>query len=151
MKSEHKQVLMALFIAFIMVASAVGFALLRNTPIGGQQTPTFPNVVESVLSNEERLYILRSGKSLIEFLYPENCTDCLEKREIYERFVTSPEFKDYVILETAVEENVTADWIVMAYTGDQISLEHINSTEDLMKIFCGSSVVKPNICILEEV
>lgn len=152
MKKQHQQILMALFIAFIMLASAVGFALLRNTPIeGGQQGPTFPNVVERVLTSEEKVSILRDGKSLIEYLYPSNCTDCFEKRITYENFATSQEFKDYVILETSVEENVTAEWMVMAYTGDQVEIADVNTTGDLTKIFCDASILKPNICVLQEI
>jgi len=152
MKKQQQQVLMALFIAFIMVASAIGFALLQGVPKDlDPQTPTFPNVVERVLASEEKVVILRGGKSLIEYLYSSNCTDCLERRNIYESFATSQEFKDYVILETSAEENVTADWIVMAYTGDQIDLEDVNTTEDLTEIFCRESIVKPNICVLLEI
>jgi hypothetical protein len=152
MKQQHKQVLMALFIAFIMIASAVGFALLQGVPKDtGPETPTFPNVVERVLGQEEKLLILRGGKSLIEYLYPSNCTDCFERRIVYENFATSDEFKDYVILETSVEENVTAEWIVIAYTGDQIDLADVNTTEDVVEIFCEASVVKPNVCVLLEI
>jgi hypothetical protein len=153
MKQQHKQVFMALFIAFIMVASALGFAMMQGDRGGGgdQQTPAFPNVVERVLDPEEKLLILRGGKSLIEFLYPSNCTYCFDKKIMYENFATSEEFNNYVILETSVEENVTADWIVMAYTGDQIELIDVNTTEDVMKIFCTNSIVKPNICVLQEI
>ncbi len=143
---------MAVFIAFIMVASGIGFGMLRNTPgDNGQQAPTFPNVIERVLDPQEKLAILRGGKSLIEFLYFENCTNCFEKRTMYENFVTSQEFKDYIVLETFASENVTADWIVIAYTGDQIGLEDVNTTDDIMKIFCDASIVKPNICVLQEI
>lgn len=144
---------MALFIAFIMIASAVGFAMMQGTRgrVNNQQTPTFPNVVERVLNPQEKLLILRGGKSLIEFLYPANCTYCSNKRAVYENFVNSKEFKDYVILETSVEENVTADWIVIAYTGDQIDLADVNTTEELTKVFCDASVAKPDICILQEI
>lgn len=152
MKQQHKQIAMALFIAFIMVASAVGFGLLQGVPKDtGLQTPTFPNIVERVLDPEEKLLILRGGKSLIEFLYPANCTYCFEKSIVYENFVMSQEFKNYVILETSVEENVTADWIVIAYTGDQIELADVNTTDDLAEIFCDASIVKPNICVLLEI
>jgi len=152
MKQQQKQVFMALFIAFIMIASAVGFALLQGVPKDtGLETPTFPNVVERVLDSEEKLFILRGGKSLIEFLYPSNCTYCFDKRIVYENFVTSQEFKNYVILETSVEENVTAEWIVIAYTGDQIDLGDVNTTDDLVEIFCDASIVKPNVCVLLEI
>jgi|GEM_PF-1295611 len=152
MKQQQKQVLMALFIVFIMVASAIGFALLQGVPKDtGPETPTFPNVVERVLDPEEKLLILRGGKSLIEYLYPSNCTWCFERRIVYENFATSQEFSDYVILETSVEENVTAEWILIAYTGDQIDLVDVNTTEDMVEIFCEASVVKPNVCVLLEI
>jgi hypothetical protein len=152
MKQQHKQVLMALFIVFIMVGSAVLFAFLQGAPKDtGPETPTFPNVVERVLDPQEKLLILREGKSLIEFLYPSNCTYCFDKKIMYENFATSQEFGNYVVLETSVEENVTADWIVIAYTGDQIDLMDVNTTGDLTKIFCDASVVKPNICVLQEI
>jgi hypothetical protein len=152
MKQQQKQVFMALFIVFIMVGSAVLFAFLQGTPKDlGPETPTFPNVVERVLDPQEKLLILRGGKSLIEFLYPSNCTDCFDRRIVYENFATSQEFKNYVILETSVEENVTAEWIVIAYTGDQIELADINTTDDLAEIFCEASIVKPNVCVLQEI
>ncbi len=144
-----KERLMAIVIGVIMLGSMVGYAMIQNSPREKEAPEGFPVVMDRPLLPEERVEILRRGLTLIEFLYPENCTGCADKKGMYESFVTSDDFGGYVILSSAASENSTADWII-GMNGDRIGLEDINSTEDLEEIFCDVAISQPNICLLHD-
>ncbi|MBN2042423.1 MAG: hypothetical protein JW754_01305 [Candidatus Aenigmarchaeota archaeon] len=147
--TSKSELFMALVIIFIMGGGVFGYALLQQTPQGNQNTVTFPSLIERPLAPEERIAILRSGKTLIEYIYPENCTECPEKAGIYRSFVSSPEYQGYVTLSVAADENITADWII-GRNGDRTELYGLNSSEELADIFCSVALNQPNICMLKE-
>jgi hypothetical protein len=144
-----KERMMAIVIGFIMLGSIIGFAFMRNVP-EGPKSVEFPNIINRTLKPEERVSILRSGRNLIEYLYPSNCSIvCVEKRSMYESFVNSKEFEDYVVLSTS-EANETADWMI-GLDGTRYELDNINNTEQLRKFFCEVSIRQPDICILQQI
>jgi hypothetical protein len=146
-----QQRIMAIFIGFIMVGSVVGFAVLYTRPAG---TATFelPEVNNRTLTTEERLGVLRSGKTLIEYFHDEACAECAAKERLYQDFVTSEQFRGYVVLSYGVS-NESADWILDS-VGDQFDLSAVNDTAGLKKLFCSGdfrAFDKPNVCVLEEI
>lgn len=144
-----KERIMAIVIGAIMLGSLVGYAFMQNAPREDEPV-RIEVIIERELDPSERVEILRRGLTLIEFLYPENCTDCEEKRGMYESFVTSEDFGGYVVLSSAVSENSTADWII-GRNGDRTGLEDINNTKDLEEIFCDVAMSQPNICLLHDI
>jgi hypothetical protein len=151
MSNKNQQIFMAVFIAVVMVGSMFGFAMMQNRSGEEQQGFDFSSVIERALAPEERIYILRNGYTLIEYLYYSNCTGCPEKRAMYENFVNSEEFKGYVIMSTSVTENETADWI-LNLDGTRTELVNITMQRDMEDLFCEITIFrKPDICILREV
>ena len=63
-----QQRFMAIFIGVIMVASVAGFALISQPPSGPKEV-VVPDVIEHELTPDERVSILRTGKTLIEYYY----------------------------------------------------------------------------------
>ena len=149
MKTRRQSLFVSIFIAITMVGSMIGFATMRAMPEGGKRIE-LPVVVNKILTPQEKIAALKSGKVIIEFIYPENCTTCAGKLDMYEKFVNSKEFKGYVILSYSTSENETADWM-LNLNGDQINLSSINDTQSLKKMFCKKAIIKPDVCILEEV
>lgn len=149
MERVAKQRFMAIFIGFIMVASMVGFAMMNYRPEGPGPVE-LPNVLNRTLAPEERVGILRSGKVLIEYFHNITCIECLEKEEMYKGFAESKEFKDFAILSYGTSENETMDWM-LNLDGTQIDLTGINSTKGLRELFCEVAIIKPNICLLQEI
>ncbi len=144
--------IMALFVGLTMVISIVGFAFMHNPPRQNNQGFQMPNIVNRTLTPEEKVYVLRSGKTLIEYVYPINCTSCLNKVSVYHNFANSPDFKNYVVLECVgiPEINETIDKVV-GIGGDATDLSHVNSSDELEGIFCDVAIAKPDICILREI
>ncbi len=143
------ELFMAFVIIFIMGGGVFGYALLQQTPQGNQNTVTFPSLIERPLAPEERISILRNGQTLIEYIYQENCTECTDKASMYKSFVSSPDYQGYVTLSVAVNENITADWII-GRNGDRTDLYDLNTSEELVNIFCSVALNQPNICMLKE-
>jgi hypothetical protein len=144
-----KERIMAILIGVIMLGSMATYALIQKTPRDTAPVE-FPIFMERPLQPEERVEILRRGVSLIEFLYPGNCTDCTAKAEMYKSFVTSEDFKGYIVLSSAQTENDTADWII-GMNGDRTSLEDVNTSADLEKEFCKVAMSQPTRCMLQEI
>ncbi len=144
-----QQRIMAIFIGFIMLGSVVGFAVLYNRP-AGPVTIEMPEVLNRTLTTEEKLSVLRNGKTLIEYFHNESCAICAAKEGLYQDFVTSEHFKGYVVLSYGVS-NESADWILDSM-GDRFDLLAINDTAGLKKLFCSDDFKafdKPNVCVLE--
>ena len=137
---------MALFIGFVMVASILGFAMMRYTPEAPGPVK-LPDVLNRTLTPEERVGVLRGGKVIIEYFHNGSCQDCAEKERMYMNFVDS--FRGYVMLSYGVS-NETADWMINL-DGTQIDLSDVNSTRELRSLFCEVAIIKPNVCILEEI
>ena len=146
---KKSELFMALVIIFVMGGGVFGYALLQQTPQGNQNTVTFPSLIERPLAPEERISILRNGQTLIEYIYPPNCSECPDKASIYKSFVSSPEYQGYVTLSVAADENITADWII-GRNGDRTELYDLNSSQELVDIFCNVALNQPNICLLKE-
>ena len=144
-----KERIMAIFIGFVMVLSAAGFALNSAINQNGNENPGFsiPTIVTRQLTTEETIYVLQNGMVLIEFLYAENCTECPGKISILEGF--AQKMTEFVVLEE-VPANVTSIQIIG--TGGKI--EDIGnltlSEQNLMSTFCGIAIAQPPECLMGE-
>lgn len=139
---------MAFFIAFIMVASIMGFALMSYVPETPAPVET-PIIIDHPITPEERVNVLRGGRVLIEYFYNITCLECVDKETMYRDFVLSNEFGGYLVLAHGVAENETSDWM-LNLDGTQIDLSEINSTQGLRELFCDVALLQPNICILQD-
>ncbi len=145
-----KERIMAIFIGLVMVMSAAGFAL--NSAINQQNrntTPEFsiPTIVTKQLTTEETVYVLQSGRVLIEFLYAENCTECPGKISSLEGFANK--MSEFVVLEE-VPANDTSIQII----GSGGKIEDMGnmtlSEQNLMNTFCGIAIAQPPECLMGE-
>lgn len=144
MKSER---FMAIFIGVIMLGSIVGFALLSTDPTG-PQAPEIPNIVKRPLTTDETLFILRSGRVLIEDFYTLDCADCFEKNMILESFTNR--FRDFIVLEEVVVNQTNETMLQMIGAGGKIvSLENITINENgLLEVFCSVAIAQPIECLI---
>ncbi len=144
------ELFMAVVIIFVMGGMVFGYALLRQAPKGNENTATFPSVIERQLAPEERIAILQQGRTLIEYIYPQNCTECAGKAEMYRNFVESERFRGYATLSVAEHENATADWMT-GRNGNRLELNEVNKTGELEDVFCDIAINQPDICILKDI
>jgi len=139
----------AIFIGSIMILSAAGFALNSAINQGQDQNPGYniPTIVTRQLTPEESIYVLQSGKVLIEFLYSENCTECQEKIANLEGF--AQRMSEFAVLEE-VKGNETS--IQMIGIGGKI-VDMTNQTlsdQNLMGTFCEIAIAQPAECLMGE-
>lgn len=139
---------MAIFIGLIMIVSVAGFALINTTIPTGPEAPQIPNIVKRQLTTDETLFILRSGRVLIEDFYTVDCEDCLEKNVVLESFANR--FKDFVVLEEVVVNQTNQSMLKMIGAGGAIvNLENKTIIEkNLLEVFCGIAMAQPIECLI---
>ncbi len=142
--------MMAIFIGLIMVFSMVGFAATSIfTDTGGGQTIEIPSVMKSKISKENKLYVLRTGKVLIEHYYPSGCSECLSMNSMLEIF--AKQFSGYVVVaEAAVPANETL-FQAIGSAGRIRDMEYNMTQEGLMDIFCEITFRMPKECLLSDI
>jgi len=143
----NKQTVFTLFIGVMMITWVMGMAMSYNTPIT-QRGMKIESVYDRMLTPQEKITILRSGRVLIEYLHAGGFAS-VEKKAVYENFVAR--FKDFVVLE-AVEiqqANETIDQLVTP-TGDIVELENV-SAEELVDVFCDNAFVQPKECLMRNI
>jgi hypothetical protein len=137
----------AIFIMVIMVLSVAGFAFNSANFQTQPQEVEIPTVIREPLTTQDQIYILRNGRVLIEHLYLENCTDCLEKNAQLEEF--GSRLEGYVVINE-VQGNQTG--LNMIGSGGQIvNLDGVNlDYESLIDRFCTVAIAQPRECLLME-
>lgn len=140
---------MAIFIGVIMLGSVIGFALM-STINPQQEAPEIPNIINNELSTDEVIYILKSGKVLIENFYTSNCVECLDKKIELESFVNR--FKDFTVLENVVVNQTNETRLQMIGIGGTIlKLENTTINQNnLLEKFCSVAMSQPIECLLED-
>jgi hypothetical protein len=135
----------AILILIIMVLSAVGFAMNSANFQQEPQLPEIPTVIREPLSTEQQIYILRSGRVLIEHFYQDNCTDCLDKNAQLEEFASRLE--GYVVVNEVADNESRLGMIGAG--GKIVDLEgRPLDYESLIDEFCEVAIAQPRACIL---
>lgn len=140
---------MAIFIGVIMLGSVIGFALM-STINPQQEAPEIPSIINNELSTDEVIYILRSGKVLIENFYTSDCVECLDKKIELESFVNR--FKDFTVLENVVVNQTNETRLQMIGIGGTIlKLENTTINQNnLLEKFCSVAMSQPIECLLKD-
>jgi len=147
MKKETRERTAAIILGLIMIFSMVGFAGMSiiTTERGGGQV--ISNVIERELSAEEKIFVLRTGRVLLESYYAENCTGCKEFNILGDTFANR--FSEYVVFEK-VKGNMTK--LQMIGQGGEIKdLETDISEEGLFDAFCNLAILQPKECLLKDI
>jgi len=137
----------AILIGLLMVGSTAGYAFMNVTPAQGPTAPEIPTIVDRSLSIEEQVFVLRTGRVLIENFYAENCTYCPDRTIFLNSFVSGLE--GYVVLENVMDNETRLDMI--GVNGKIITIENETlGQESLMDVFCEIAIKQPRICLLME-
>jgi cytosine/uracil/thiamine/allantoin permease len=137
----------AIFILVIMVMSVAGFAL--NSASFSQEAPQqeIPSVIREPLDTSQQVYILRTGRVLIEHYYTADCTDCLDKNVQLEEFAA--QLPGYVVINEVLGNESRLDMI--GAQGRITSLESQSlAYDDLIDTFCDNAIAQPRVCIIRE-
>jgi hypothetical protein len=135
-----------IFVGLIMVTSTIGYALLYTVNGSGGTAPKIEDVYTKPLTSAEKIYILKSGRVLIEYFYNGTPED-IEKNRLYEGF--AGQFKGFVVLESfeVAQENQTKDEMINPQ-GDITPLYNVTTSQGIMDVFCAQSIIQPRECLL---
>jgi hypothetical protein len=135
----------AIVIGILMIGSTAGYAFLNVTPGQGPVVPAIPTIVDRPLSTEEQVFVLRTGRVLVENFYSENCTYCPERTITLNSFVSG--LDGYVVLENVLA-NVTKLEMI-GVNGKIVPIENQTLTQDgLTDVFCSIAMKQPRMCLL---
>jgi len=142
-----RQFLFAVVVVFMMITWAMGMALSQNIDVR-PQGKQIESVYTELLTGQEKVAILRTGKVLIEYLYipgPES----IDNKALYENFVA--QFKDFAVLQ-AVEVSAGNETMnqMIASDGDIISLDNVTAA-NMLDVFCDNTIVQPKECLLRSI
>ncbi|MCK4714088.1 MAG: hypothetical protein KAT35_00815 [Candidatus Aenigmarchaeota archaeon] len=138
----------AIFIIVIMVLSVAGFALNSGSFQNEPDVLDIPTVVREPLSTQDQVYILRTGRVLIEHFYTEDCTDCFEKNAQLEEFAAR--LDGYVVVNEVMGNESRLGMIGMG--GKIVDISNTNlDYEGLIDTFCGIAIAQPRVCILRDI
>ncbi len=142
-----KERMMAIFIGLVMIGSIAGFAGVQFIPEQQNTGPDIPIIVNRTLTGDEIIFVLRTGRVLIQNHYLPDCTECMSNNIVLESF--AHRMNGLIVLEE-VMGNATKLQMVGS-DGSIESLENVTITEEnLMDIFCDISFVQPRECLLRE-
>ncbi len=146
MKIDRQFVFSAVVI-FMMVTWAMGIALSQNIDIS-QQGMKIESVYTELLTGQEKITILRTGRMLIEYLYVPG-PESIEKKALYENFVN--QYSKFVVLQ-AVEVSAGNETLnqMIAPSGDIIPLDNVTAA-NIMDVFCDNTYVQPKECLLRSI
>ncbi len=139
---------MAIFIGVIMLGSVAGFAMMSINLQPDSEAPEIPTIVNRQLTTDETIYILRTGKVVIENFYSIDCNDCLERNVMLEAFAN--QFKDFVVLERVVVNQTNQSMFQMIGSGGRI-LKLDNQTindSNILGFFCEVAIAQPIECLI---
>jgi hypothetical protein len=135
----------AIVIGVLMVGSTAGYAFLNVTPGQGPAVPEIPTIVDRPLTTEEQVFVLRTGRVLIENFYSENCTYCPDRTLTLNGFVGG--LDGYVVLENVLANETRLEMI--GVNGKIVPIEDESLDQDgLIDVFCEIAMKQPRQCLL---
>src|SRR3989344_1413307 len=133
---------LGLIIVIIMFFSIIGSAIFYIGDSQQTQQPQDQNVVqipivnENELTQDKKVFVLRTGRVLLEYFYPNGCIDCIEKQALLKGFAN--QFQNSVVLELIQGSNQTRLQMI-DQRGSIIPLEENITAESIFSSFCANS------------
>lgn len=145
MLGERKgAILIGLLLVFIMGGSLIGFAVLSSRgPSQAQQGSDIPPIVDYELSPGELVFVLQTGRVVIENFYSPDCTECMQNNILLDSFVNT--FPNYIVMESVVGNESKLQMIGRG--GSIVELGNLTE-ESLMNTFCDLAILQPRECII---
>jgi len=140
-----KERLMAIFIGLVMLLAVGGWAVMSIVPQDTGPEFNVPIIVTRELTSDEIIYVLQTGRVLIEYFYTTNTTDYLDDLPILESFTSN--FNNFVVLEEVAGNQTRFEMI--GINGQILNVEDLELNYDnLLDTFCTIAIAQPPECLL---
>jgi len=146
--------LLSLLLLLLMLASTVaGFVLQafnwrRQTNDGQEIELPDTNIIDYVLTAEQKDYLIRQGRTIIEYRYRLACQDCANQRIYLES--AAGEFSDQIFLQEIVDDTVTNSTLEISSFYGRRSLAN-PSNDDILNALCAIMADPPVRCVTRNV
>ena len=146
MASEFiKERLMAIFIGLVMLFAVAGWALMQMIPQNPGPQFNVPTIVTRQLTTDEMLYVLQTGRVLMQYYYTTNNTDYIDDLAVLEPFASN--FNGFVVLEEVAGNSTRFEMI--GIQGQIVNMEDADlSYNSLLNQFCDIAIAQPAECLL---
>jgi hypothetical protein len=140
----------SLILMLLMLGSTLAYTALQafrnlQQPNEAASAPELPpiNVVDYEITAEQRNYMLRLGRTILEYRYQLSCTDCAAQRAYIES--AAREFPEQVFVEEIIDATAIEPTLSMtSYYGDKLLRNPSN--EDVFDALCELMVEPPIRC-----
>jgi len=144
-KEFIKERMAAIFIGMVMLFAVGGWALMNVMPQDTGPEFNVPTIVARELTTDEIVYVLQSGRVLIEYYYLENSTKHIEELPVLEMFAN--QLDGFVVLEEVPANSTRFEMI--GIEGKILDLSGMELTENnLFGNFCSIAIAQPPECLL---
>jgi hypothetical protein len=144
----NKSLVAGLFMIFLMVGSTLAYAILQSfTPSQpeeeGIELPE-QNIIDYRLTTEQYHYLLRAGKTIVEFEYSLACDECRDTKTWLE--AATNEFSNQMLLiELVVSDSDALPIVRIESSYGRIVLSK-PTTDEIMNSFCNLLTEPPIRC-----
>lgn len=149
--SASKKKYISLILMVLMVGSTLAFSALQAVTSllqsGGSQSanPELPdsNVVDYAITTEQRNYIIRLGRTIIDYRYKLACSECANQRGYVE--AAAREFPTQVFVQEIIDNSASNSTLSMtSYYGDKTLLNP--SADEIFDALCELMIEPPVQC-----
>lgn len=148
----------SVILIFLTVGSTLAYGVLQAVNMGlnnqggnsNSAQPSLPegNIIDYELTNEQKNYMLRYGKTILEYKYPLACGNCSSQKAYLESTVGG--LSDQLFLEEIVDNSQTRSTLDVSsyYSSRSLIDPSVNATIDAL---CGVMVIPPVRCATRNV
>lgn len=155
--SLNRRKYISLILIVLMVGSTLAFSALQAFQSwlqpnvgGGTSAPELPsdNVVQYAITTEQRNYMIRIGRTVIEYRYKLACAECANQRGYVE--AAAREFPTQVFVQEIVDNSANNSTLTMtSYYGDKQLANP--SFDEMFEALCELMVDPPVQCATRKI
>ena len=138
----------SLVLMFLMLGSTITYGALqafRGWQKSAEKAPELPesNVVDYEITAEQKNYMLRTGRTILDYRYRLACTECANQRAYIE--AAARDFPTQIFVQEIIDNNATNSILSIAsyYGSEQLTDP---SNEEIFDTLCELMVEPPVRC-----
>jgi hypothetical protein len=140
----------SLILMFLMLGSTLAYSMLQafrnwQQPQENTSVPELPasNVIDYAVTAEQRNYMLRIGRVVLEYRYQLTCTECADQRVYIE--AVAREFPDQIFVQEIIDPGAAEPTLsITSYYGSKFLADPSN--EETFDALCDLMTDPPIAC-----
>jgi hypothetical protein len=153
-KKIDKKKYVSVILIFLTIGSTAAYSVIQALGWGSNRQQTAQvelpnvNVVDYEFTNDQKDYMIRYGKTILEYRYQMGCANCSVQKAYLESAVN--QFSDQLFLQEIVDNSQTKPALdVMSYYGSRNLKDPSNTA--ILNALCEIMVEPPILCATRNV